>query len=1455
MPIYYNPASPTPSTKNTINSVAVTYGLRDFLLNKNLLPTSMLPAGYSTNTAINGSPKVGQPVLDTMVNTGSNIVPNYLPLETEGIVWKDLNVLPNTFKNNLPNANDLVGIDLVLDTNYLSPDGLTSFGSAEWPQGVSAYPNGIENYGLLAKTKNAKFKLGNVKKNLYLDESKQYDVADFVYAIPNDITQQINGYLDVYGGLNFGTDNSGGGGTAVQAANVIGSVLNGQGLGLAKGGIVTNFDVRSSLAGRVLGATGLMKDSKLGTIGGQQLALALANNAAFNIQEDLLGALSIKGNVLSAIKGDGFGQWPRPSYKISIPKGNGGRVLDYAAKVLGFTLPRSYMNDDGSIFQSETGEVENINRANDLLLTTGKGQLQALISNINRNIIGTSPDGHDNPKNTKFRTGYAPAYIIDNKGDEKISDGILYAFYKDGNIMNLFRKEDDIISDLNYLREEKVEKYGFESYPTTDYSTRPFNNRSFSWGSTEPGLINTLPTSDNGYVHDTYSDNYTPIIGNKKSLLVKTQTLFNSKGMKTIVSREGELGIMSDSQTVTTNGGGISKGSAVLSGLNYDKRGNEVSLNPEKYTVEDVYCRSWTTRNRYDSVEKLIRNDALYTADSGKVPFRFNTENTVLEDTGFVKIAPYTNDFLGKDSEVSRNAKNYMFSIENLAWNDAVEQLPKGEVGLGDPLTGKKGRIMWFPPYDIQISESVSVDWEAHKFIGRGENIYTYNNTERTGQLSFKIIVDHSTYVNAFRGQNGPDDNYVASFMAGCVEPDSFWTDRFTLSQNVRMQSKPTIPQKKVTPPVETPPDDLFVFFPNDQATVPILYEAGVSGSTGGSPDYNQPIDYNVYLSPTYNGPHFGLGTYPSNFTYKTVCANNNGVHKTWPDTHNYGMNYSTNSPKTPISVVGSETIRGFFDKNTLGAYSKYIEEKCPHCKINVIGHASPQGRAACNQQLSDARADNIVSQLKSQWCPAIGWSQEKCDKKVKKLPSYQIKASESQCNPKTGSATDTYACKYDRRVRIQFEYVPDEALAEVAPPDPCITTTQEQITDSIRQKFYNETMFFDKLEKNNRFVFDKFREKIRYFHPAFHSTTPEGFNSRLTFLHQCTRQGPTLEEQGANNLAFGRAPVCILRVGDFFYTKIVIDSLSIDYEPLVWDLNPEGIGVQPMIANVSLSFKFIGAESLYGPINKLQNALSFNFYANTRVYEARADYISQKKETSSVTEKKVNGNKYQETTVSVDDSATSPTGLYLNNGLTTVNPEISSFVKEKGKQNSCETDQSKANEQAITSLNNQNAASPPPPAPPEPKITGFKYVNINGVYGSDIKKIVSVTLKQENIEKMLPDFSSERLLTDDQFKKFLEKGLKIVIEGSPTPSSSSRYEEVVKWGGNGFKDPWYLFGGGYCLGTEEMVGSPVIDLPISGNYTLSVYYNNNKIQSVPVKVGVVVDTAIGTSEEFQEWY
>jgi hypothetical protein len=164
-------------------------------------------------------------------------------------------------------------------------------------------------------------------------------------------------------------------------------------------------------------------------------------------------------------------------------------------------------------------------------------------------------------------------------------------------------------------------------------------------------------------------------------------------------------------------------------------------------------------------------------------------------------------------------------------------------------------------------------------------------------------------------------------------------------------------------------------------------------------------------------------------------------------------------------------------------------------------------------------------------------------------------------------------------------------------------------------KRYDNESKFFEMLEIEEPFLHHKISDKIKYFDPAFHSVSPEGFNARLTFLQQCTRQGPTCGssdvytgDNTANNLAFGRPPVCILRIGDFYYTKILIDSLTVDFGDVMWDLNAEGIGVMPMIADVNISFKYIGGSSLSGPISRLQNALSFNMYANTEVYDNRAE-------------------------------------------------------------------------------------------------------------------------------------------------------------------------------------------------------------------------------------------------------
>jgi len=165
--------------------------------------------------------------------------------------------------------------------------------------------------------------------------------------------------------------------------------------------------------------------------------------------------------------------------------------------------------------------------------------------------------------------------------------------------------------------------------------------------------------------------------------------------------------------------------------------------------------------------------------------------------------------------------------------------------------------------------------------------------------------------------------------------------------------------------------------------------------------------------------------------------------------------------------------------------------------------------------------------------------------------------------------------------------------------------------------RYDQEYHFYKELETKDDAIIRELKKRLKYFDPAFHSMSPEGFNERLTFLNQCTRQGNTItasDNNGtASNLAFGRPPFCVLRIGDFYYQTIVIDSISTSFDVsngLQWDLNPEGVGIQPMLARIDINFKFIGGGDLGGPIRRLQNAMSFNYYANARLYDNRADRI-----------------------------------------------------------------------------------------------------------------------------------------------------------------------------------------------------------------------------------------------------
>jgi hypothetical protein len=171
------------------------------------------------------------------------------------------------------------------------------------------------------------------------------------------------------------------------------------------------------------------------------------------------------------------------------------------------------------------------------------------------------------------------------------------------------------------------------------------------------------------------------------------------------------------------------------------------------------------------------------------------------------------------------------------------------------------------------------------------------------------------------------------------------------------------------------------------------------------------------------------------------------------------------------------------------------------------------------------------------------------------------------------------------------------------------IRTLSEKIKKERTQLAKANPYIFKKINKEDTIHKGFESTKNDIFYQTFHSQTPEDFHRRLTFLQQCLRQGQAIRRTNENggisstNSVFGRQPIQVLRIGDFFNTKIVIDNINIEYGESTWDLNPEGMGMQPMMADVTIQMRVIGGQSLKGPINAIQNAVTFNYYANSTYY------------------------------------------------------------------------------------------------------------------------------------------------------------------------------------------------------------------------------------------------------------
>jgi len=930
-------------------------------------------------------------------------------------------------------------------------------------------------------------------------------------------------------------------------------------------------------------------DTKLGLIGSDALNEHFERNLDNNVKQIASEYLQTspfrilqEGNIL------------RLPYDITVPKTALGKVGLFLEKLTGSYVPFSFLPDDAFNINRKS-EFSKTEQTTILLEYTGPGQKEALYNHF---------------RTIENENGYTPT-LKDSEGNFIVKDN--QYVYVGSNAPEPFTNMADFnaevitVEDFEFVKDKLGTQIKRFKYTQTEYNPNYGVNSTIK-NDTSPNLISSsedffynedetknAPFNKNNLeaIWDATTENRF----NSKSLLFKTKEIVNATRNNVvgpfISTVEKDFDIIQNGKQVK-----ISRGDAVTA-----KGGWFIDEGPanEPYIVsKGDFFRVFTKERKYTKLNRAISSRGLY---------RENASLSVLGDNGLVNFAPTYRS--------SNNAmiKNYMFSIENLAWDGFLNGLEDCEKGNGDPLSGHKGRIMWFPPYDLTFDESVSVDWNEHNFIGRGEAVKTYNNTKRTGTLSFKMIVDYPSVVNKLRGQRTEiweryfkGDKSVIEEILALKRKKS---NEELIDERKKKGVKP--PEKTTNEPIvddkqkkEKEAEDslelsfsmipiVTAYFPNNVAEIPVR-----SGD--------------IRLNSGYQSIYQIAGL---DYTYYKGVKRDKSSGLAYENRTNYYLNNN---------FFDDQYLKETLDDLILKAANEKVEE----IRFFFIGSASQAVPLdTTNDILSKKRAENLKT-----------WFIQKFNdyKSYNDIGDIKIIFEEPEFIGDLISFNTGDDVPRDNRAAIEARSAEVKAFFEVPPKKDDLKTANDVIaednlnqdndlTDSEPKIIDNETSdllddladirecdVFEYLETYEPQHLKTISEKIKYFHPAFHSMTPEGFNSRLNFLHQCTRQSRNIGVDGIDNisnLAFGRPPICILKIGDFFHTKIVIDSLSIQYksDEIKWDLNPEGF-VAPMIAYITLNITFLGGQSLVGPINRLQNALSFNFYSSMNMFDPRSAII-----------------------------------------------------------------------------------------------------------------------------------------------------------------------------------------------------------------------------------------------------
>jgi outer membrane protein OmpA-like peptidoglycan-associated protein len=749
------------------------------------------------------------------------------------------------------------------------------------------------------------------------------------------------------------------------------------------------------------------------------------------------------------------------------------------------------------------------------LSNTGKGQRQLLIDNLNNNIFSNNFNNIIQIDNTEYKTS-----LITKKTNTSFLNRHFNINTNDINI-NLFID--------NEFTEYFNKRYESKFYLPTDSDGNTFINKQ----SIEGDFGSNYFISKRFKEIDQFNDNDIVTLNESNRIFTwgvdQPETIRNSKGI---------LGYTSALFNVLNN-----KNNAP-----FNKTVNSIEINGEKYYNGIRYgitddngnvteARSYSINNQMDSISKTIKPFG-YTND--------NRKNSPLFKRPIPKVVI--------DSPTGEN-NNVMFSIENLAIN-SNEVFPLDQ-------RGKQGKILWFAPIIESFNETISPNINTTNFLGRGEPVYTYANTERKLTMNFLMLVDH---VEELVGVRNFNDFQSRLYNLSRITPNT--NKKEVVNQGLANKRKEEI-SKEIKEKTETTInfesenfEDISFYFVNNSNILDSFYE-----STGLNLNFEAKVQ---------------------NFINKlTNYFETNKNAKFSFDIIGYA------------SALGNESYNQRLSERRANNLKSYIENLIIQTNPMLLDNVNIQiNTIALGETQAVGTGDVFETAI------SIDTETAKKDRKatitnVKLQPGTEVVLKEEVI---TNLDEDII-----RNLTSEREDVSDSMELDSVDITPTLNDEYDEVFGSERSDTFSKIKEY------------KYQNGITMY-------TPYALYDRLTFLNQCTRQGRTIEnDTDFSNAVFGKPPIIIFRLGDMYNTKAIITSLTFDFENIIpWDLNPEGFGVQKMGCRVSMTMNLIGGSTVNGPVNHILNGESRRFYANSSFEINNNDKLDREEKINTNTEENI---------------------------------------------------------------------------------------------------------------------------------------------------------------------------------------------------------------------------------------